>query len=310
MVFNGAVVLAGPTASGKSALAMKLAAYSALDVEIISADSAQVYRGMDIGTAKPDALIQQQIPHHLIDIREPDEPYSAAAFRADVLALVPEIIARGRLPLLVGGTMLYLKALKEGLAVLPEADEEVRQQILRQAANEGWDQLHRELSNIDPEAAARIRSTDTQRLQRALEVYRLTGSSLSELHRQTMEPCPFPLLEIAIMPPDRKSLHEVIARRFQEMLAAGFIEEVTRLKSNSALHPALPAIKAVGYRQVWAFLEGEIDRESMVEKAVAATRQLAKRQYTWLRSWQGLHILETPDTDQALKILRHSTILE
>lgn len=310
MVFNGAVVLAGPTASGKSALAMKLAAYSALDVEIISADSAQVYRGMDIGTAKPDALIQQQIPHHLIDIREPDEPYSAAAFRADVLALVPEIIARGRLPLLVGGTMLYLKALKEGLAVLPEADEEVRQQILRQAANEGWDQLHRELSNIDPEAAARIRSTDTQRLQRALEVYRLTGSSLSELHRQTMEPCPFPLLEIAIMPPDRKSLHEVIARRFQEMLAAGFIEEVTRLKSNSALHPALPAIKAVGYRQVWAFLEGEIDRETMVEKAVAATRQLAKRQYTWLRSWQGLHILETPDTDQALKILRHSTILE
>ncbi len=304
---SGAVVISGPTASGKSALALSLA--SRLDAEIISADSAQVYVGMDIGTAKPDASIQAQVPHHLIDIRAPDEPYSASDFRQDAVRLVGEITARGKLPLITGGTMLYLKALKEGLAPLPAAVPEIRAQLLAEAAMEGWVHLHAELTRVDPVAAARIRPSDTQRLQRALEVYRSTGVSLTEHHLQGAEPCPFPLLEIALVPPDRALLHQAIATRFHEMLERGFVDEVRNLRENPNLHADLPAVKAVGYRQVWAFLDGEKDEQSMVDSGIAATRQLAKRQYTWLRSWDDLHQLNSPDTSQALKIIGNSTIL-
>ena len=307
MPFGGALVIAGPTASGKSGLAFELA--NELEVEIISADSAQVYRGMDIGTAKPDAATQARIPHHLIDIRDPADPYSAAAFRSDVVKLVPQILARGRLPLIVGGTMLYLKALKEGLAEMPEAVPEVREAILAEAAEVGWAVLHAELARIDPASAARIRPTDTQRLQRALEVFRVTGMSLTAFHAQQTEPCPFPLLELAIMPPDRAGLHRVIAARFEQMIAAGLVEEVARLRSDPALNPALPAMRAVGYRQVWAYLEGQYDHPTMVEKGIIATRQLAKRQYTWLRGWSDLQLLATPDKAEALKMLRRGTIL-
>ncbi|MBT4163048.1 MAG: tRNA (adenosine(37)-N6)-dimethylallyltransferase MiaA [Gammaproteobacteria bacterium] len=297
----------GPTASGKSGLALKLAEH--VDIEIVSADSAQVYRGMDIGTAKPGRDIREKVAHHLIDICDPVEPYSAAAFRDDVLAIVPEIIARGRLPVIVGGTMLYLKALKEGIADLPEADSGVREEINQQAAEKGWGDLHRELAEVDPESAARIRPADTQRLQRAIEVYRITGVALSELHRQTAETCPFPLTEIAIMPPDRKVLHREIAQRFHEMLAAGFVEEVAALRDSPEIHADLPAIKAVGYRQIWSYLAGETDKETMIEAALAATRQLAKRQYTWLRSWNGVTLLDFPDADRVLKIADSGTIL-
>lgn len=307
MPFGGALVIAGPTASGKSGLAFELA--NELEVEIISADSAQVYRGMDIGTAKPDAATQARIPHHLIDIRDPADPYSAAAFRSDVVKLVPQILARGRLPLIVGGTMLYLKALKEGLAEMPKAAPEVREAILAEAAEVGWAVLHAELARIDPASAARIRPTDTQRLQRALEVFRVTGMSLTAFHAQQTVPCPFPLLELAIMPPDRAGLHRVIATRFEQMIAAGLVKEVARLKSDPALNPALPAMRAVGYRQVWAYLEGQYDHPTMVEKGIIATRQLAKRQYTWLRGWSDLQLLATPDKAEALKILRRGTIL-
>ncbi len=307
MPFGGALVIAGPTASGKSGLAFELA--NELEVEIISADSAQVYRGMDVGTAKPDAATQARIPHHLIDIRDPADPYSAASFRSDVVKLVPQILARGRLPLIVGGTMLYLKALKEGLAEMPEAAPEVREAILAEAAEVGWAALHAELARIDPASAARIRPTDTQRLQRALEVFRVTGMSLTAFHAQQTVPCPFPLLELAIMPPDRAGLHRVIAERFEQMIAAGLVEEVARLKSDPALNPALPAMRAVGYRQVWAYLEGHYNHPTMVEKGIIATRQLAKRQYTWLRGWSDLQLLATPDKAEALKILRRGTIL-
>ncbi len=304
---NGALVITGPTASGKSSLALELA--KTLDGEIISADSAQVYRGMDIGTAKPDAQIQQQVTHHLIDIRNPDEPYSAADFREQAITSVQGILGRGRIPVIAGGTMLYLKALKEGLSTLPAADQSVRDDITREAERHGWTHLHEELKRIDPESAARIHPTDPQRLQRALEVYRLSGKPLSSHHQKNGDPCPFPLLEIAILPPDRALLHKVIEQRFMEMLAAGFVEEVRRLRENPALHAGLPAIRAVGYRQIWSFLDGEIDEQTMIESAVAATRQLAKRQFTWLRGWRDLHPMESANLEQTLKIVNNTTIL-
>ena len=301
------MVITGPTASGKSRLALNLAGRT--PVEIISADSAQVYQGMDIGTAKPDAEVQSQVPHHLISIRDPSDPYSAALFREDVESMVPGIIARGNLPLVVGGTMLYLKALKEGLADLPEANPSIRQEISEFANSHGWDAVHGELERVDPDTAARIRPSDTQRLQRALEVYRITGLPMTVLHERVVPPCPYPITEIAIVPRSREALHQVIAGRFKAMLAAGFVDEVKALYERGDLDPGLPSIKAVGYRQAWGFLEGEIDYETMVETAITATRQLAKRQFTWLRSWKGLHVLDSPDIEQVLKIGRSATIL-
>lgn len=305
---NGALVITGPTASGKTALTLQVA--TAVEAEIISADSAQVYRGMDIGTAKPEPEVLQQVPHHLIDIRDPADPYSAADFRRDVLQLVPEICAKGKLPIISGGTMLYLKALKNGLANLPQANEEIRSDILRSAEHHGWAFMHKALSGFDPESAARIKPGDSQRLQRAIEVYRITGRTLSELQQTPGSKCPFPLLEIAVMPADRALLHQHIEQRFDAMLAAGLIDEVATLMQNESLHEGLPAIKAVGYRQVWAHLRGEISLTEMREKALAATRQLAKRQYTWLRSWQDLTVLESADHLETLKILSASTILQ
>ncbi|MDA0977668.1 MAG: tRNA (adenosine(37)-N6)-dimethylallyltransferase MiaA [Proteobacteria bacterium] len=301
-----AIVISGPTASGKSSLAVSLAEY--LPVEIISADSAQVYRGMDIGTAKPDADLQARITHHLIDVRDPWEPFSAADFRTAALDLVPDICARGKVPLIVGGTMLYLKALKYGLARLPEADPALRSAILAEAASRGWDQLHEELGRVDPASAARIRPTDSQRLQRAIEVYRLTGQPLSALQAASGDPCPFHLLEIAVIPPDRRQLHAEIARRFDDMLSRGFLEEVKRLHDNPQLNMELPSIRAVGYRQAWSFIDGDYDHDTMRQRAIAATRQLAKRQLTWLRSWRDLNVLEMPDPIEALKILKGDTI--
>jgi len=305
-MLEGALVITGPTASGKSALALALAQH--VDIEIISADSAQVYRGMNIGTAKPSAGVLADVPHHLIDIRDPVEPYSAADFRQDLLTLVPDIQERDRLPVIVGGTMLYLKALKNGLADLPAADQAVREEISVQAASLGWSSVHRELQGIDPDAAQRIQPTDTQRLQRALEVYRLTGSTLTELHRRSTTPCPFPLTEIGILPDDRKKLHQVIEDRFLDMLVKGFVEEVAALKSKPENHKGLPALRAVGYRQIWKYLEGRTDYDSMVQEGIVATRQLAKRQYTWLRSWEGLMMQKSPDLAEVLKIVRRGSI--
>ena len=304
---TGALVITGPTASGKSQLTMELAKH--FGAEIISADSAQVYRGMDIGSAKPDAAALAEVKHHLIDIRDPDDPYSAAEFRKDCISLVSRVQREGRLAIISGGTMLYLKALKEGLAELPAADPVIRAEISRQAEEHGWEHLHKELASVDLESSQRIRSTDPQRLQRAIEVFRLTGTPLSMLHRQSAEACPFPLLEIAIIPNERRTLHQAIESRFMEMLKAGLVGEVEILKRKAGLHAHLPSIKAVGYRQVWSFLEGEIDEQTMIKSALAATRQLAKRQHTWLRGWKNLNLLAEPNIQQALKIVINSTIL-
>jgi len=287
-----AICLMGPTACGKTRVAVALA--QEFPVEIISVDSALVYRGLDIGAGKPDAATLARAPHRLIDIRDPAEPYSAAAFRTDALREMREILARGKIPLLVGGTMLYFKALRDGLADLPAADPAVRSQILALAAAEGWPAVHARLANVDPVAARRIHPNDPQRLQRALEVHALSGRSLSELHdAQLSDPAaelPCKLVFLALLP-ERAALHEVIARRFDAMLKAGLLAEVAALRARGDLHPGLPAIRSVGYRQVWEYLDGLYGHDVMVEKAVAATRQLAKRQHTWLRGWPALHEL-------------------
>ena len=293
-----ALCLMGPTASGKSALAMALCEH--YPCEIVSVDSAQVYRGMDIGSAKPSAAEQAQVPHHLIDIRDPADAYSAAQFRLDAQRLLGEITARGRLPLLVGGTMLYFKLLRDGLAPMPAADAELRRQIETEAAARGWPALHAELAQRDPEAAARIHPNHSQRIQRALEVCRLTGQPFSALQRQTEAPSlSHRLLQLAIAPAERAVLHQRIAQRFQQMLADGFVAEVEQLYRRGDLHPDLPSIRAVGYRQAWALLDGELTRAELLEKGIAATRQLAKRQFTWLRQWPDLRWLQT-DAQQRL----------
>ncbi|MGI9322477.1 MAG: tRNA (adenosine(37)-N6)-dimethylallyltransferase MiaA [Pseudomonadales bacterium] len=302
-----ALVITGPTASGKSALAKEVATH--LPIEIISADSAQVYRGLDIGTAKPTQQERQETVHHLIDIRDPAEPYSAASFCQDAAPLAADIRRRNKVPMIVGGTMLYLKALKHGLNDLPEADAALRQEITDEANTKGWEELHKELANIDPQAAKRIQPNDPQRLQRAIEVYRLTGMTLSELQAQPIKPPPIKLVELAIIPPDRTALHQKIADRFHQMLASGFMEEVQQLYDRGDLNPSLAAIKSVGYRQAWAHLAGQMGLETMAEQAIAATRQLAKRQYTWLKSWQNLHQMAEPNCAQALKIIRAEGIL-
>ena len=300
-MIEGALVLTGPTASGKSSLAIELSQH--VDMEIISADSVQVYRGMNIGTAKPPLNILESVPHHLLDIRQPTETYSAAEFRQDILKLVPEIRGRGRLPVIVGGTMLYLKLLKQGLAELPQADQAIREEINLLALERGWGAVYQELKMVDPDSARRIKPTDTQRLQRALEVYRISGSTITDLQKVLPPVCPFPLKEIGIMPVDRSKLHESISNRFHRMLERGFLEEVIALKSNPEIHRELPAIRAVGYRQIWSYLDGEIDYNEMVRKSIFATRQLAKRQYTWLRNWESMVFLEFPNLAGVLKII-------
>ncbi|MBZ9612485.1 tRNA (adenosine(37)-N6)-dimethylallyltransferase MiaA [Rheinheimera maricola] len=285
------IFLMGPTASGKTALATEL--YQRLPAELISVDSALIYRGMDIGTAKPTSAELKLAPHHLIDIRDPSQSYSAADFRADALRLVAEIQHRGNIPILVGGTMLYFKALLEGISPLPEADPQVRAQIEREAAEKGWSALHHELAQIDPVSAQRIHPNDPQRINRALEVFRITGRSLTDLTAQKGEPFSFPVHQFAIAPKDRAELHQRIALRFKQMLAAGFEQEVHQLKLRADLHPDLPAMRCVGYRQMWQYLDRECSIEDMEERGIAATRQLAKRQLTWLRSWPQLNWLDS-----------------
>jgi tRNA dimethylallyltransferase len=303
-----AIFLMGPTASGKSDLALAIA--DALPVELISVDSALVYRHMDIGTAKPDRATLARYTHHLVDIREPHEPYSAAEFRADSLALMADITGRGKVPLLVGGTMLYFKALQAGLAELPGADAAVRAGIAQMAGEFGWAAVHTRLAEVDPAAAARIHVNDPQRISRALEVYEITGQSLTALHAaQQTKAFAYDCTALAIVPPDRQALHEVIARRFRQMLDAGFVDEVRTLRARPELTMDLPAMKSVGYRQVWQYLDGRLSAAEMLDQGVIATRQLAKRQFTWLRSWPALQQIDTPDVTQALKILRASIIL-
>ncbi len=274
-------MLTGPTGAGKSEWAARLAAE--LPVEIVSVDSALVYRGMDIGTAKPDAALRAAVPHHLIDILDPAESYSAGQFVADCRRLIAEIRARGRIPLLVGGTMLYLRSLAEGIADLPRGSAELRRALEERAAQEGWPRLHAELASLDPDAAARIHPNDPQRIQRALEVCYLSGRPLSELQR-ARRPLAANLPRYALAPADRAVLHRRIAQRLGRMMARGFLAEVERLRARPDLTARHPALRAVGYRQLWAHLEGRYGLEEAHERALAATRQLAKRQLTWLRS--------------------------
>jgi tRNA dimethylallyltransferase len=277
--------LLGPTASGKSAAAIRAA--ERLPLEIVSMDSALVYRGMNIGTAKPGPALRAQVPHHLVDIIDPDESYSAGRWREDAIRTVTEILSRKSMPLLVGGTMLYYRALSAGLDQLPQADARIRAAIDADAARRGWPALHDELRKVDARAAERIAPNDAQRIQRALEVWRSTGKPLSELQGAARETLTFDLKGIALIP-DRALLHERIAQRFDAMLRLGLVEEVRALRKKYRLNAALPSMRAVGYRQVWEHLEGKSDKTTMRERAIAATRQLAKRQLTWLRSFPDL----------------------
>jgi tRNA dimethylallyltransferase len=277
-----AILLMGPTASGKSALAATLT--DRLPVEIVSVDSAQIYRGMDIGTAKPSAAERRAVPHHLIDILDPTESYSAAQFHADALKLIREISARGRTPLLVGGTMLYFKALREGLSDLPDSDPALRAQIDAEAAERGWPALHAQLAKIDAPTAARLKPTDAQRIQRALEIYRVTGKPMSKLLGRKKSALPFRLVELALAPSDRSELHRRIEERFDSMLKLGLVEELRALKKRYPLKATLPSMRCVGYRQAWQFLDGQIGTKELRDRGVFATRQLAKRQLTWLRA--------------------------
>lgn len=294
MTRSPAILLMGPTASGKTGLAIELA--RRLPVEIVSVDSAQVYRGMDIGTAKPPPALRRELPHHLLDLLDPSEAYSAGQFRRDALAAMQAIRSRGRIPLLAGGTMLYFRALQRGLAELPHADPEVRSSLDAEAAARGWPALHAELARVDPLSAARIQPGDSQRIQRALEVWRLTGRPLSELQQAAADvPSEWEFLKLGLAPAERGELHRAIERRFQDMMTAGLLAEVERLHARGDLHAGLPSIRAVGYRQLWAVLEGESDLASGVGDAVTATRRLAKRQYTWLRAEPELEWLDGPE---------------
>lgn len=308
----------GPTAAGKTDLAIALT--QVLPCELISVDSALIYRDMDIGTAKPSKDVLAAHPHRLIDIRDPAQSYSAAEFRHDALAAMAEITARGRIPLLVGGTMLYYKALVEGLADMPPADAQVRADLEAEMATLGLAELHRQLTEVDPESAARIHPNDPQRLVRALEVYRVSGQSMTA-HRVRQQQAaqagddaalPYTVASLAIAPANRHVLHERIALRFAQMLEQGFVEEVRALRDRRDLHAGLPSIRAVGYRQVWDHLDGALTAAQMQERGVIATRQLAKRQFTWLRSWSGLHWLDSLADDnlsRTLKYLRTISIL-
>lgn len=303
----------GPTASGKTDLAASLLSF--FPVEIISVDATLVYRGMDIGSAKPDAEFLKRAPHHLLDIRDPAEPYSVADFASDVIPLIDEISTRGRIPLLVGGSMLYFKVLLEGLSSLPSRDDAVRESIRREADRLGWPEMHRQLSLVDPKTAACLHPNHSQRIQRALEIYRISGQPASAHKtgsastRQAFGAITdrYRVVQIALMPNDRTLLHGRIAARFEGMLERGLIDEVVGLRARGDLNRELPSMRAVGYRQVWDYLEGEISLDDMEKKAIAATRQLAKRQITWLRGWSDLHVVET---DEAGVVLEQQKILD
>ncbi|WP_254413561.1 tRNA (adenosine(37)-N6)-dimethylallyltransferase MiaA [Vibrio furnissii] len=299
-----ALFLMGPTASGKTDLAIRLR--QKFPVEIISVDSALIYKGMDIGTAKPDQHELALAPHRLIDILDPSEAYSAADFRRDALREMNDIVAQGRIPLLVGGTMLYYKALLEGLSPLPAADPEIRQQIEHEAEQHGWLALHDQLRQIDPVSAERIHPNDPQRLSRALEVYRISGKTLTELTQTKGEALPFRVKQFAIAPKERAELHRRIELRFEKMVEAGFEEEVKALYARKDLHPDLPSIRCVGYRQMWDYLDGNGRLEDAIFRGICATRQLAKRQITWLRSWDDLTWLDSENVEHALETLSNA----
>lgn len=316
-----AIFLMGPTAAGKTDLAIELT--KVLPCELISVDSALVYRGMDIGTAKPSKELLAEFPHRLIDIIDPVQSYSAAEFRADALAAMADITARGNIPLLVGGTMLYFKALQEGLADMPPADASVRAQLEAEAVALGWQGLHDQLAEVDPVSAARIHPNDPQRLVRALEVYRVSGLSMTA-HREQQtaqstdaaasgrHQLPYTVANLAIAPADRHVLHDRIAQRFVHMLEQGFVDEVLTLRARGDLHAGLSSMRAVGYRQVWDHLDGKLTWDQMQERGVIATRQLAKRQFTWLRSWADLQWLDSLACDnlpRALKYMASVSIL-
>lgn len=303
-----AIFLMGPTGTGKTDLAVAIR--QQLPVEIISVDSALVYKNMDIGTAKPDAATLTLAPHRLIDFLDSSQTYSAAEFREDALREMAEITASGRIPLLVGGTMLYFRALETGFSDLPSADPIIRAHLVEDAEKYGWIALHERLQQIDPEAAARIHPNDPQRLQRALEVYELTGQNLTTLQRnQRFENCPYNLLKIALIPDERVWLHQRLEQRFDKMLELGLINEVEQLYQRPDLNIALPAIRAVGYRQVWDYLDGKIDYNLMRNRAIVATRQLAKRQMTWLRSDQGLSLYNAENYHLSSVIMHISTFI-
>ena len=304
------VFLMGPTASGKTDLAMQL--YDILPCEIISVDSAMIYRQMDIGTAKPDAELLAKYPHGLIDIRDPSEAYSAAEFRKDVLGLISKARSEGKVPLLTGGTMMYFNALAKGLAELPKANPVIRERLLQQAEELGWPAMHEKLALVDPESAKRLNPNDSQRLQRALEVYEVSGRSLTELwSEQQKQKLEFPMVSLAVMPQARSELHQRIEQRFDIMLNQGFVDEVKLLWERGDLNINLPSVRCVGYRQVWEMLEGQVDYETMRFKGIVATRQLAKRQVTWLRSWENLNWIDTHDPKlcaNALKFIQSGII--
>ncbi len=297
-----AINIMGPTASGKTALAIALT--QQLPCEIISVDSALIYKGMDVGTAKPTIEEQTLAPHQLIDILDPAQSYSVAEFRSDALQAMEAIHARGNIPILVGGTMMYFKALVDGIAELPAADPAIRENIEKEAQELGWEALHNTLKEVDPESAQRIHPNDPQRLGRALEVYRISGQPMSKLMKLNSAPAPYQFLQYAIAPTERAVLHGLIEQRFDQMLEMGLEKEVAALMNRGDLNLDLPSMRCVGYRQMWQYLSGELNLQEMRAKAVAATRQLAKRQLTWLRGWQNVTWLDTFNTENTNIVLK------
>lgn len=295
------IFLMGPTAAGKTALAISLCEH--LNTEIISVDSALVYKGMDIGTAKPDAEELARAPHHLIDLLDPSETYSVADFRRDAIKKIDEFHQKGKVPILVGGTMMYFKSLIDGLSPLPEACPIVRAELEAQAKQFGWPHLHQELAKVDPQAADKISENDSQRINRALEVYRIRGKTMTELQKQKQPTLPYTFHQFAIAPDDRSELHQRIEKRFKIMIEQGFEKEVSTLYLRKDLHPNMPSIRCVGYRQMWDYLAGEVDHDEMVFRGIAATRQLAKRQLTWLRSWSDVTWLTTGDEENLQRVV-------
>ena len=300
------IAIMGPTASGKTGLALDIAAK--VDSEVISVDSALVYKGMDIGTAKPSQDEQAGVVHHLIDIIDPAESYSVSQFVNDTNALIGDILSRGKVPILAGGTMMYFNALINGISPLPKSDEKIRDEITQQAQRLGWSKLHDELRGVDPISGERIHPNDPQRITRALEVYRSTGKTLTHWQQQEGEKCPYNIAQFAIAPADRAVLHERIATRFDMMLEAGFEQEVLKLYERSDLHEDLPSIRSVGYRQMWQYLDGQLSYAEMRERGIIATRQLAKRQLTWLRGWEQVTWLDTFANDNLTKITAKVTL--